>query len=60
MAGLRTVTDGEFRSSSWLMDFIYSLGGVERCPARRDQPQLALPPPNGPPRMVASPSVNAT
>jgi 5-methyltetrahydropteroyltriglutamate--homocysteine methyltransferase len=28
-AGLRTVTDGEFRRSSWHMDFIYSLGGVE-------------------------------
>jgi 5-methyltetrahydropteroyltriglutamate--homocysteine methyltransferase len=29
-AGLRTVTDGEFRRSSWHMDFIYSLGGVEQ------------------------------
>ena len=28
--GLRTVTDGEFRRSSWHMDFIYSLGGVEQ------------------------------
>jgi 5-methyltetrahydropteroyltriglutamate--homocysteine methyltransferase len=28
--GLRTVTDGEFRRSSWHMDFIYQLGGVER------------------------------
>jgi 5-methyltetrahydropteroyltriglutamate--homocysteine methyltransferase len=27
---LRTVTDGEFRRSSWHMDFIYSLGGVEQ------------------------------
>ena len=27
-AGLRTVTDGEFRRTSWHMDFIYSLGGV--------------------------------
>jgi 5-methyltetrahydropteroyltriglutamate--homocysteine methyltransferase len=29
-AGLRTVTDGEFRRSSWHMDFIYSLGGVRQ------------------------------
>jgi 5-methyltetrahydropteroyltriglutamate--homocysteine methyltransferase len=29
-AGLRTVTDGEFRRSSWHMDFIYSLHGVEQ------------------------------
>jgi 5-methyltetrahydropteroyltriglutamate--homocysteine methyltransferase len=29
-AGLRTVTDGEFRRSSWHMDFIYSLGGIEQ------------------------------
>jgi 5-methyltetrahydropteroyltriglutamate--homocysteine methyltransferase len=29
-AGMRTVTDGEFRRSSWHMDFIYSLGGVEQ------------------------------
>ncbi len=29
-AGLRTVTDGEFRRTSWHMDFIYSLGGVEQ------------------------------
>ncbi|WP_019545596.1 5-methyltetrahydropteroyltriglutamate--homocysteine S-methyltransferase [Streptomyces sulphureus] len=28
--GLRTVTDGEFRRSSWHMDFIYGLGGVTR------------------------------
>jgi 5-methyltetrahydropteroyltriglutamate--homocysteine methyltransferase len=28
--GLRTVTDGEFRRTSWHMDFIYSLGGVEQ------------------------------
>jgi 5-methyltetrahydropteroyltriglutamate--homocysteine methyltransferase len=28
--GLRTVTDGEFRRTSWHMDFIYSLGGVSR------------------------------
>ncbi|HEX8976653.1 MAG TPA: 5-methyltetrahydropteroyltriglutamate--homocysteine S-methyltransferase [Solirubrobacteraceae bacterium] len=29
-AGLATVTDGEFRRSSWHMDFIYALGGVEQ------------------------------
>jgi 5-methyltetrahydropteroyltriglutamate--homocysteine methyltransferase len=29
-AGLRTVTDGEFRRTSWHMDFIYSLGGIEQ------------------------------
>jgi 5-methyltetrahydropteroyltriglutamate--homocysteine methyltransferase len=29
-AGLRTVTDGEFRRTSWHMDFIYSLGGVRQ------------------------------
>jgi 5-methyltetrahydropteroyltriglutamate--homocysteine methyltransferase len=29
-AGLRSVTDGEFRRTSWHMDFIYSLGGVEQ------------------------------
>ena len=30
MPGLRTVTDGEFRRTSWHMDFIYSLGGVRQ------------------------------
>ncbi len=29
-AGLQTVTDGELRRTSWHMDFIYSLDGVER------------------------------
>ena len=29
-AGLRTVTDGEFRRGSWHMDFIYSLGGIRQ------------------------------
>ncbi len=29
-AGLRTVTDGELRRASWHMDFIHSLGGIER------------------------------
>jgi 5-methyltetrahydropteroyltriglutamate--homocysteine methyltransferase len=28
--GLRSATDGEFRRTSWHMDFIYRLGGVER------------------------------
>jgi 5-methyltetrahydropteroyltriglutamate--homocysteine methyltransferase len=28
--GLHTATDGEFRRSAWHMDFIYSLGGIER------------------------------
>ena len=29
-AGLQSVTDGEFRRTSWHMDFIYSLDGVEQ------------------------------
>src|ERR1700683_8803 len=29
-AGLQTVTDGEFRRTSWHMDFIYQLGGIEQ------------------------------
>ncbi len=29
-AGLQSVTDGEFRRTSWHMDFIYSLEGVEQ------------------------------
>ncbi len=29
-AGLQTVTDGELRRTSWHMDFIYQLGGVEQ------------------------------
>ena len=29
-AGLRSVTDGEFRRTSWHMDFIYSLEGIEQ------------------------------
>ena len=29
-AGLRTVTDGEFRRTSWHMDFIYSLDGIKQ------------------------------
>src|SRR3954465_8494766 len=30
--GLRSATDGEFRRATWHMDFIYSLGGVEKTP----------------------------
>ncbi len=30
-AGLRSVTDGEFRRTSWHMDFIYSLDGIEQA-----------------------------
>ena len=29
-AGLMTVTDGEFRRTSWHMDFIYELQGIHR------------------------------
>jgi 5-methyltetrahydropteroyltriglutamate--homocysteine methyltransferase len=29
-AGLQSVTDGEFRRTSWHMDFIYSLHGIEQ------------------------------
>ena len=29
-AGLKTVTDGELRRTSWHMDFIYSLGGISQ------------------------------
>src|SRR3984885_12905589 len=28
--GLRGVTDGEYRRSSWHMDFLYQVGGVTR------------------------------
>jgi 5-methyltetrahydropteroyltriglutamate--homocysteine methyltransferase len=33
-AGLSSATDGEFRRSSWHMDFIYALGGVSRSDER--------------------------
>lgn len=33
-AGLPSATDGEFRRSSWHMDFIYALGGVSRSDER--------------------------
>ncbi|MFG1927375.1 5-methyltetrahydropteroyltriglutamate--homocysteine S-methyltransferase [Cryptosporangium sp. NPDC048952] len=29
--GLRSATDGEFRRTSWHMDFIYQLGGIHRA-----------------------------
>src|SRR6516162_10796087 len=29
--GLQSVTDGEFRRSSWHMDFLYQVGGVEQA-----------------------------
>ena len=29
-AGLQTVTDGEFRRTSWHMDFIYKIQGIRR------------------------------
>src|SRR4051812_47510910 len=32
--GLRSATDGEFRRATWHMDFIYSLGGVEKTPGQ--------------------------
>jgi 5-methyltetrahydropteroyltriglutamate--homocysteine methyltransferase len=32
--GLRSATDGEFRRTSWHMDFIYSLGGVGQTDGR--------------------------
>ena len=28
--GLQGVTDGEFRRSSWHMDFMYQIGGVQK------------------------------
>ncbi len=30
--GLQTATDGEFRRTSWHMDFIYRLGGIDPAP----------------------------
>src|SRR3954449_10999354 len=32
--GLRAATDGEFRRTSWHMDFIHRLGGIERADER--------------------------
>jgi methionine synthase II (cobalamin-independent) len=31
-AGLQSATDGEFRRTTWRMDFIYQLGGIEHAP----------------------------
>ena len=31
-AGLRAVTDGEFRRATWHMDFVYQIGGIEKAP----------------------------
>jgi 5-methyltetrahydropteroyltriglutamate--homocysteine methyltransferase len=30
--GLQSATDGEFRRTTWHMDFIYELGGIEKAP----------------------------
>jgi methionine synthase II (cobalamin-independent) len=31
-AGLQSATDGEFRRTTWHMDFIYQLGGISKAP----------------------------
>jgi 5-methyltetrahydropteroyltriglutamate--homocysteine methyltransferase len=31
-AGLRSVTDGEFRRATWHMDFVYQIGGISKVP----------------------------
>ncbi len=31
-AGLRSVTDGEFRRATWHMDFVYQIGGIAKAP----------------------------
>ncbi len=33
-AGLRSVTDGEFRRATWHMDFVYQIGGISKVPGR--------------------------
>ncbi|HEY7208576.1 MAG TPA: hypothetical protein VH416_10045, partial [Gaiellaceae bacterium] len=33
--GLQSATDGEFRRTSWHMDFIYALGGITRVPEEK-------------------------
>jgi 5-methyltetrahydropteroyltriglutamate--homocysteine methyltransferase len=33
-AGLRSVTDGEFRRASWHMDFVYQIGGICQVPGQ--------------------------
>jgi 5-methyltetrahydropteroyltriglutamate--homocysteine methyltransferase len=48
--GLQSATDGEFRRSSWHMDFIYELGGIEQVPGnitvqfRNEQGELEFTP----------------
>src|SRR4051812_19471742 len=32
--GLHTATDGEFRRTTWHMDFIYQLGGIDPAPEK--------------------------
>ena len=51
-AGIKTVTDGEFRRTSWHMDFIYSLEGIEQVSGetihvqfRNDEGELDYSPP---------------
>lgn len=50
--GLQTVTDGELRRTSWHMDFIYALGGVEQLKGetmhvrfKNDEGELEFAPP---------------
>ena len=38
--GLQSATDGEFRRTSWHMDFIYRLGGITRVPEETDRRPL--------------------
>ena len=33
-AGLQSATDGEFRRSTWHMDFIYQIGGISQAPGK--------------------------
>ena len=50
-AGLRSVTDGEFRRASWHMDFIYQIGGIGQVPGhlvsqfRNDEGTIEFTPP---------------
>lgn len=44
-AGLKVITDGEFRRSTWHLDFIWAFGGIGHCPTRdgipfHDEPAL--------------------
>jgi hypothetical protein len=49
-AGLRSVTDGEFRRATWHMDFIYQIGGISKAPGslvstfHNDQGDIAFTP----------------